>query len=212
VPYDEPAMVAVLGDDGRYHLRDGPHMLCGDLRGDVVVHGQSCYWWTDRARSLYRTTAPATHPDRDRGHQFRRARWTVRLSRTVMAPESAPHQMRCPTNPGPWPSYHNPATAIGRIRIQLAAELGRHCHACQRGPAFAVDHDHVTGLVRGMLCRTCNSHIDWCPHLSGCHYADYLNNPPAARLKLTFPQKRGTRLPAFDLLRIEHLGINPFER
>jgi hypothetical protein len=94
----------------------------------------------------------------------------------------------------------------------LTAELGRHCHACKNGPAFAVDHDHFTGLVRGMLCRICNSHVDRCPHLFDCHYADYLNNPPAALMKLPFPQKRGNRLPAYDLLRIERLGINPFER
>lgn len=62
-----------------------------------------------------------------------------------------------------------------------------------------------------MLCRVCNSHVDWCPHLSGCPYADYLNTPPAAQLQLTYPQRRGNKPTADDLLRIEQLGFNPFQ-
>jgi hypothetical protein len=61
-----------------------------------------------------------------------------------------------------------------------------------------------------MLCRVCNSHVDWCPHLSGCPYADYLTTPPAARLQLIYPQWRGNKPTADDLLRIERLGFSLF--
>lgn len=213
---DATQWAAVLGDDGRYHLRAGPDALhCGDGWSRCMVnpdgravHQQYCTWWSYRTRSALHP--PATHPARDRGHRSRTVRWTLRLNQTGRPPETVPYGQRCPTNTRPWPAFHDPATRMGRIRIQLTAELGRFCHACRRGPAFAVDHDHFTGLVRGMLCRVCNSHVDHCPHLSDCPYADYLNNPPAAPLQLTFPQSRGNKPSARDLLRIERLGFNPF--
>jgi hypothetical protein len=33
------------------------------------------------------------------------------------------------------------------------------CGARPKGQALAVDHDHVTGAIRGLLCRSCNSGI-----------------------------------------------------
>jgi len=39
------------------------------------------------------------------------------------------------------------------------------CAICQRGPQprkhFSVDHDHITGAVRGLLCGTCNLAIGY---------------------------------------------------
>jgi hypothetical protein len=33
---------------------------------------------------------------------------------------------------------------------------GGHCAMCWRTHALVLDHDHRTGLVRGLLCRRCN--------------------------------------------------------
>jgi hypothetical protein len=51
-----------------------------------------------------------------------------------------------------WPEYQN-----------LLRRQGDACAICRmkfsRQPC--VDHDHMTGVVRGLLCRRCNSAISW---------------------------------------------------
>lgn len=63
---------------------------------------------------------------------------------------------------------------------------GGKCYICQRATGarrrLAVDHDHGTGYVRGLLCRTCNYKV--LGHLRDDTEAfqraiDYINNPPA---------------------------------
>jgi hypothetical protein len=64
---------------------------------------------------------------------------------------------------------HRLRTLFGLTMAQydamLAAQKGRCaiCHECERVSGedgtpvrLAVDHDHKTGLVRGLLCRSCN--------------------------------------------------------
>jgi hypothetical protein len=64
---------------------------------------------------------------------------------------------------------------------------GGVCYICQRAKGItkklAVDHDHATGYVRGLLCTTCNKFIG---HLrddpdAGWRVGDYLFDPPAFR-------------------------------
>ncbi|WP_440072243.1 hypothetical protein [Streptosporangium sp. OZ121] len=51
-----------------------------------------------------------------------------------------------------------------------------------------IDHDPDTMLVRGLLCRHCNTWLEGCPHVAGCPWGDYLNDPPAAALNLPYPR------------------------
>ena len=47
----------------------------------------------------------------------------------------------------------------GLVRSDYQALIARQdgkCAGCQRRVKLTVDHDHVTGRVRGLLCRTCN--------------------------------------------------------
>jgi predicted nucleic acid-binding Zn ribbon protein len=67
----------------------------------------------------------------------------------------------------------------------LLAHQGGGCGICgnkRRGKRFAVDHDHKTGAVRGILCSMCNHKL-----LGGAHDSierllsavRYLQSPPA---------------------------------
>ena len=37
--------------------------------------------------------------------------------------------------------------------------LDGRCAICNERPAVAIDHDHVTGMVRGVLCTDCNTNL-----------------------------------------------------
>lgn len=43
-------------------------------------------------------------------------------------------------------------------------EQGGVCAICGNGTKrrLAVDHNHETGVVRGLLCPRCNQHLEWC--------------------------------------------------
>lgn len=62
------------------------------------------------------------------------------------------------------------------LRIALAAWHGRRCAVCGfRDPRLIDDHDHDTGLIRGLLCRSCNGRE---PHDDGL-FGKYRERPPA---------------------------------
>lgn len=71
---------------------------------------------------------------------------------------------------------------------QIYLHQGQLCAICQRATGrtrnLSVDHDHKTGLVRGLLCRPCN---DLLGHIrddldTAYRVLRYLRRPPAAEL------------------------------
>lgn len=70
------------------------------------------------------------------------------------------------------------------IRAKLSRMQGGRCAVCRKDGPLEADHDHETGLLRGLLCHGCNireGHVQ-----SGLFRVDhpdidaYLENPPAA--------------------------------
>lgn len=92
--------------------------------------------------------------------------------------------------------------------LQLVEELGACCSCCGVSGGRFVDHDHFSGMVRGLLCRVCNEKVDQCLHVGAetCQYAAYLNDPPAKGLGLTYPIKHRRR--ASDEERASVLGFD----
>jgi hypothetical protein len=39
---------------------------------------------------------------------------------------------------------------------EMLDEQGYRCAICRRKSSLGVDHDHRSGVVRGLLCRKCN--------------------------------------------------------
>jgi len=56
------------------------------------------------------------------------------------------------------------AHTLSRAAYQKLARQQHYCCAiCGRGELqLAIDHDHQTGMVRGLLCRKCNSLLGFC--------------------------------------------------
>lgn len=96
-------------------------------------------------------------------------------------------EQRCARAAGRWPPPHTGRHARGSVRRQLIEALGTGCATCPDPWATKIDHDHFTGMVRGYLCTSCNTVVDLCTHTSGCRFADYLREPPARSLAITYP-------------------------
>lgn len=75
---------------------------------------------------------------------------------------------------------------------KIYAVQGGRCPICQRATGkakrLAVDHNHATGEVRGLLCGHCNEKIVGYLRDDPKAFAraiDYLLNPPARRARLS---------------------------
>lgn len=113
------------------------------------------------------------------------------------APYGGPRSRRCATH---WRDRCRQASARahetyvvktyglspGEYAALLAAQDGR-CAICQRATGkarrLAVDHDHDTGEVRGLLCSPCNKTVLSHGGEVLRRAVAYLDNPPAARMR-----------------------------
>ena len=77
-----------------------------------------------------------------------------------------------PYAPGPKRKHHAGRMKYQRMYgitiedyVRMLEEQGGRCAICRTdepggsGSRFAVDHDHKTGEVRGLLCKNCNTGI-----------------------------------------------------
>jgi hypothetical protein len=70
------------------------------------------------------------------------------------------------------------------LRLAFAIWHDRRCAVCgMRAPRLVKDHDHETGIIRGLLCRHCNSAE---PHDDGL-FRGYRERPPAEILGIRLP-------------------------
>lgn len=99
-----------------------------------------------------------------------------------------PPAERCDRAAGRWPPASAGNTPLARVRQRLVAAFGPGCAVCPDPWASHVDHDHVTGEVRGYVCGSCNTALAECRHLAGCRFVVYLQHPPAQELGLQHPR------------------------
>lgn len=123
--------------------------------------------------------------DGDCGSSMTRTRCFVNRQ---LDPRSAidPHQVRrsaqCPRASRVWPAYLGPGAQMAATKRKIAQACGGVCSLCRCRPCQLLDHDHLTGAIRGYLCRICNNQVDTCLHPADCPSHDYLVRPPLTHL------------------------------
>ena len=86
------------------------------------------------------------------------------------------------------------------------------CMVCRKRYGWVIDHDHVSGMVRGLVCRDCNHVVELCLHAASaaCHNAMFLNEPPAERVQLRYPARHKQK--SLDAVRDAILGFDIFDK
>lgn len=162
---------AFLGEDGRYHLWAGGFVQCATrkhlaLIGSPVPHGGHLGFEFDEVIRVPKSPA-------------------------LVGAAGVANEVRCHTERarGLWPTPIG-NTPHGRLRQQLIEIFGPGCAICRQRSGSRVDHDHLTGRVRGLLCAGCNQAVEYCVHVAGCAYSEYLNCPLATGSGLMYPRAK----------------------
>lgn len=83
---------------------------------------------------------------------------------------------------------YNHRVRLGRYRLadsefQKLLELQREkCAVCGEKKSLYIDHDHETGLVRGLVCQSCNILLGWIENPLRAKAESYLQNFPAKKI------------------------------
>ncbi|WP_369077353.1 endonuclease domain-containing protein [Paractinoplanes pyxinae] len=92
------------------------------------------------------------------------------------------------------------AQAVGRYRVALEAWQAGRCAICGGRPgrdkwgySLVDDHDHTSMLVRGLLCRSCNT-AEGCSQ--GRIFRAYRKRHPTVLLGMTIPYRGGCLVPS----------------
>lgn len=89
-----------------------------------------------------------------------------------------------------WPPSLSDKGRVAQLRRGWVSTFGSLlCQCCDRAYGSYFDHDHRTGVIRGLVCGDCNHFLDGCLHVDTCMYAEYLNDPPGAGLGLPHPTR-----------------------
>ncbi|GHF07871.1 hypothetical protein GCM10014715_74690 [Streptomyces spiralis] len=125
-------------------------------------------------------------------------------------PAVVPRRARCPEDNRLWPNtvvrpWHGPLTETwtrpGKVPRwyvwwRLWGAQAGQCATCP-GPPQVIDHDHTTGLVRGLLCYECNSGEAACAielalhqHSGLCWYRQYWDDPPGVQFGWYWPDPK----------------------
>jgi hypothetical protein len=206
--------LAFLGSDGRRHLARADQLLCGkDAGAGGWSHRQHC-GWIETGDGPREWKGGLVDDDIVWGGV--EATWTVDPAGPGIDPGLVPKRERCAAGPHSllhcWPPPPARTASVRRMRAALVDALGPDCHLCGLYPGAMVDHDHESGLVRGLLCALCNRTVEEFPHVTDCPRADYQNAPPAAGLSLIYPVSDEWRTRESTRQRkIELLGFDPFE-
>lgn len=122
---------------------------------------------------------------------------TERPTRPRPAPHGGPRSRRCTTH---WRAHRNAQkaraheTRVGKVYglapgeyDELLAAQDGVCAICRRATGktrrLAVDHDHDTGEVRGLLCNPCNRTVLSHGGAVLRRAVAYLDSPPARQLR-----------------------------
>jgi Recombination endonuclease VII len=93
------------------------------------------------------------------------------------------------------------------IRAALYRLQNGRCAVCPSTENLHVDHDHATGLVRGLLCRSCN--VREGQQRDHADLDAYRANPPAAGFRWLW--ELPDRWTYEDTANMERLGITVLE-